>query len=75
MSWNWVQYNVLNEKSKNSIKKLLTFTILTFSFAVGAIPGTLVSLAISTKAVWICSFILLIQSFWINIYENKNCLK
>ena len=68
-------YNVLDEKSKNSIKKLLTFTILTFSFAVGAIPGTLVSLAISTKAVWICSFILLIQSFWINIYENKNCLK
>ena len=68
-------YNVLDEKSKNSIKKLLTFTILTFSFAVGAIPGTLVSLAISTKAVWICSFILLIQSFWINSYENKNCLK
>lgn len=68
-------YNVLDEKSKNSIKKLLTFTILTFSFAVGAIPGTLVSLAISTNAVWICSFILLIQSFWINSYENKNCLK
>ena len=64
-------YNVLDEKSKNSIKKLLTFTILTFSFAVGAIPGTLVSLAISTKAVWICSFILLIQSFWINSMKIK----
>ena len=68
-------YNTLDEKSKESIKKLLTFTCLTFSFAVGAIPGTLISLFISTKAVWVCSFILLMQSFWINIYENKNCLK
>lgn len=68
-------YNALDEKSKDSIKKLFTFTCLTFSFAVGAIPGTLISLVISNKAVWICSFILLIQSFWINNYENKNSLK
>ena len=68
-------YNTLDEKSKESIKKLLTFTCLTFSFAIGCIPGTLISLFISTKAVWVCSFILLMQSFWINIYENKNCLK
>ena len=68
-------YSALDEKSKYSIKKLSTFTILTFSFALGAIPGTLISLAISTKAVWICSFILLIQSFWISNYENKICIK
>ena len=68
-------YSALDEKSKYSIEKLSTFTILTFSFAVGAIPGTLISLAISTKAVWICSFILLIQSFWISNYENKICIK
>ena len=63
-------YGILNEKSIASIKKLLIFTFLTFSFAIGTIPGTLISLTINTKSVWICSFILLIQAFWINIYEK-----
>ncbi|WP_195938128.1 YoaK family protein [Romboutsia sp. 1001713B170131_170501_G6] len=62
-------YNALDEKSKNSIRKLIIFACLTFSFALGAIPGTLISIAISTKAVWVCSFILLAQAVWINIYE------
>lgn len=62
-------YNASVEKSKDSIRKLIIFTCLTFSFAVGAIPGTLISIAISTKAVWVCSFILLSQAVWINIYE------
>lgn len=62
-------YNALDEKSKDSIRKLIIFTCLTFSFALGAIPGTLISIAISTKAVWVCSFILLTQAVWINIYE------
>lgn len=62
-------YNALDEKSKDSIRKLIIFTCLTFSFAVGAIPGTLISIAINTKAVWVCSFILLAQAVWINIYE------
>lgn len=62
-------YNASDEKSKDSIRKLIIFTCLTFSFAVGAIPGTLISIAISTKAVWVCSFILLSQAVWINIYE------
>ena len=52
------------------IKKFITFLILTFSFAVGAIPGTLVSKAINIKAVWVCSIILLIQAFWIYSYEK-----
>ncbi|WP_334293075.1 YoaK family protein [Paraclostridium bifermentans] len=62
-------YNASDEKSKDSIRKLIIFTCLTFSFALGAIPGTLISIAISTKAVWVCSFILLSQAVWINIYE------
>ena len=62
-------YSALDEKSKDSIRKLIIFTCLTFSFALGAIPGTLISIAISTKAVWVCSFILLTQAVWINIYE------
>lgn len=62
-------YNASDEKSKDSIRKLIIFTCLTFSFAVGAIPGTLISIAINTKAVWVCSFILLSQAVWINIYE------
>lgn len=62
-------YNALDEKSKNSIRKLIIFTCLTFSFAVGAILGTLVSISISNKSIWICSFILLSQAVWINIYE------
>lgn len=64
-------YNALDEKSKDSIRKLIIFTCLTFSFALGAIPGTLISIAISTKAVWVCSFILLSQAVWINIYEHN----
>ena len=64
-------YSALDEKSKDSIRKLIIFTCLTFSFALGAIPGTLISIAISTKAVWICSFILLAQAVWINIYEHS----
>lgn len=64
-------YNTLDEKSKDSIRKLIIFTCLTFSFALGAIPGTLISIAISTKAVWVCSFILLSQAVWINIYEHN----
>ncbi|MRZ79407.1 DUF1275 domain-containing protein [Paeniclostridium sordellii] len=64
-------YNALDEKSKDSIRKLIIFTCLTFSFALGAIPGTLISIAISTKAVWVCSFILLSQAVWINIYERS----
>ncbi|EPZ57456.1 putative membrane protein [[Clostridium] sordellii ATCC 9714] len=42
-----------------------------FLLCIGAIPGTLISIAISTKAVWVCSFILLSQAVWINIYEHN----
>ena len=64
-------FDALDIENKESFKKLITFIVLTFSFAIGAIPGTLISLALSVKAVWICSFILFLQSFWIYSYENK----
>ena len=64
-------FNTLDKKSKDALKKLIIFTILTFSFAVGAIPGTLISIILSIKAVWICSLILFLQSFWIYVYEKQ----
>ncbi|MBS4955947.1 YoaK family protein [Clostridium sp.] len=64
-------FGALDRESKDSLKKLITFTILTFSFAVGAIPGTLISLTLSIRSVWVCSFILFLQAFWIYIYEKK----
>lgn len=64
-------YKALDEKSKNAVENLITFTALTFSFAMGAIPGTLISLIISTKAVWLCSIILFSLAIWIYKYEIK----
>ena len=64
-------FGALDKESTDSFKKLITFTILTFSFTAGTIPGTLISLALSIKCVWVCSFILFIQAFWIYIYEKK----
>lgn len=59
-------FQALDEKSIKTLEKLIYFTALTFSFAIGAIPGTLISLVLNTKAVWICSGILFIQAIWIN---------
>lgn len=64
-------FDALEKRSLDSIKKLLIFVFLTFSFALGTIPGTLISLSISTKAVWVCSFILLGQALWMNKYNLK----
>lgn len=64
-------FGALDRESKDSLKKLITFTILTFSFTVGAIPGTLISLTLSIRSVWVCSFILFLQAFWIYIYEKR----
>lgn len=64
-------FGALDKESTDSFKKLITFTILTFSFTAGTIPGTLISLALSIKSVWVCSFILFLQAFWIYIYEKK----
>ncbi|WP_434794759.1 hypothetical protein TPDSL_19490 [Terrisporobacter petrolearius] len=62
-------YGVFDEKSKDSLVKLLTFTVITFSFALGAIPGTIISIAVSTKSVWVCSFLLLSLVLWMSKFE------
>lgn len=65
-------YTALDEKSKDSIIKFFTFAILTFSFAFGAIPGTIISAMVGTKSVWICSFLLLLEVFWIYRFETEH---
>lgn len=65
-------YDAIDKKTADDIIKLIIFTLLTFSFAVGAIPGTIISMAVSTKAVWVCSFILLSLVIWMSIYELNN---
>ena len=67
-------YGALDNRSKDSIIKFITFTLLTFSFAIGAIPGTIISLIIDTKSVWVCSIILLIEAVWIYNFEKNNNL-
>lgn len=62
-------FKALDQKSIKSLETLIYFTSLTFSFAIGAIPGTLISLLLNTKAVWVCSIILFIQAIW--IYNSK----
>lgn len=64
-------YKALDEKTTDSFFKLIIFTALTFSFALGAIPGTIISTIVSTKALWVCSFILLSQAFWIYKFESN----
>ncbi len=65
-------YKTLDEKNKDSFFKFITFTVLTFSFALGTIPGTLISAIVNTKAVWVCSFLLLAEVVWIYNYESAN---
>ncbi len=65
-------YYALAKRDNPSIRKFLIFATLTFSFSIGAIPGTLFSMILGIKSIWICSFILLCQVFWMNKYELKN---
>lgn len=65
-------YYALVKRERSSIRKVFVFTTLTFSFAGGAIPGTLLSIILDTKSIWICSFMLLGEVLWMNEYELKN---
>ena len=65
-------YGALDEKSKDSLVKLFTFTVLTFSFALGSIPGAIISIIVGTKSVWICSFLLLLLVLWMSKFELGN---
>lgn len=68
-------FDALDKKNKESLKKFLIFTVLTFSFAIGAINGTLFSILLGIKSIWICSIILCLQSFWIYFYEKNTLTK
>lgn len=64
-------YEVLTERNGQSLKTFLTFANLTFSFAVGAIPGILFSARYGERAVWLCSVMLSVLAGWIWKYEKK----
>lgn len=63
-------FAALDERTSASVKKLAMFAALTFSFALGAVPGTWMSDLISIRAVWICSLILVAEIVWCFVYEN-----
>ncbi len=64
-------YQVLTERNRQSLKIFLTFANLTFSFAIGAIPGIRLSMRYGEKAVWLCSGILAILAWWIWRCEKR----
>lgn len=47
------------KKDKDSFLKALHFGFVVFSFAFGALLGTIISLSVGIKAIWVCCFILL----------------
>ncbi len=63
-------YKFLTVKDAESLKTVCTFGALTFSFALGAVPGTLFCLWLSEKAVWICAVILLLLALWMKKASN-----
>lgn len=63
-------YKFLTVKDAESLKTVCTFVALTFSFALGAVPGTLFCLWLSEKAVWICAVILLLLALWMKKASN-----
>lgn len=67
-----VLYQALSSRCSSDWMKVLTFASLTFSFAIGAIPGTLLSLLLGTKAVWLCSLLLLAQAWYMRQYEKRH---
>lgn len=65
-------YKVFAERNSQTVKSFLTFANLTFSFAIGAIPGILLSIQFEEKAVWACSALLTVLAWWIWQFEKKN---
>lgn len=63
-------YKVFTVRNWQTLKSFLTFANLTFSFAIGAIPGILISIRCGERAVWVCSAMLVLLSWWIFQYEK-----
>lgn len=64
-------FAALDERTAVSAKRLAMFAALTFSFALGAVPGTWLSDFIGIRAVWFCSFAILGEAIWCFSYERK----
>ena len=56
---------------ETSLKNLIIFTVVTFSFVFGAFVGSLISIHMGATSVWFCSFLLLIKAFYMYEYELK----
>ena len=65
-------YGFLAARDAGSFRAFFIFFMLTFSFMLGAIPGTLASVLLAEKAVWVCSVILLIQAVGMGLYEKRS---
>lgn len=65
-------FNALIKEDETSLKNLIIFTMLTFSFAFGAFVGSIISTYVGATSVWFCSFLLLIETFYMYEYELKN---
>ena len=65
-------YGFLAARDAGSFRAFFIFFMLTFSFMLGAIPGTLASVLLAEKAVWVCTVILLIQAVWLGMYEKRS---
>ena len=46
--------------------------MVTFSFVFGAFVESLISIHVGATSVWFCSFLLLIEAFYMYEYELKN---
>ena len=64
--------NALSFFIETSLKNLIIFTVVTFSFVFGAFVESLISIHVGATSVWFCSFLLLIEAFYMYEYELKN---
>ena len=64
-------FAVLQKRDEPSLRIFAIFAALTFSFMIGAIPGTLFSLLLAEKAVWLCSASLLLLTLWMSRAEKR----
>lgn len=61
--------NALSFFIETSLKNLIIFTVVTFSFVFGAFVESLISIHVGATSVWFCSFLLLIEAFYMYEYE------
>lgn len=68
-------FAAFEKRTTASFQRLGAFSLLTFSFVIGSIPGTYISHIVGTKSVWICAFLLIMESVWMFFYERNLSLK